>query len=80
MNSLVWVQPGTRPASQPGRRGGSYQVIRLIRMLVEFWDRVAITEQENMIGRRRDTGAPLDANNEFAIPDYALTRSATSSR
>jgi deferrochelatase/peroxidase EfeB len=41
-------------------------------MLIEFWDRVAITEQENIIGRRRDTGAPLDANSEFATPDYAL--------
>jgi deferrochelatase/peroxidase EfeB len=40
-------------------------------MLIEFWDRVDILEQENMFGRRRDTGFPLDADGIFAAPDYA---------
>ena len=69
MDSLVWVQPNA--SGEPSwTAGGSYLVIRLIRMFVEFWDRVDITEQQNMFGRRRDSGAPLDGNNEFSIPNY----------
>jgi deferrochelatase/peroxidase EfeB len=70
MNELVWVQPGA--AGEPSwTAGGSYLVVRLIRMFVEFWDRVDVYEQQLMFGRYRDSGYPLDAQGIYATPDYA---------
>jgi len=70
LNELVWVQEGA--AGEPAwTAGGSYFVVRLIRMFVEFWDRVDVYEQQLMFGRYRDSGYPLDADGIYATPDYA---------
>ena len=57
-------------------RGGSYLVCRRIRMLLEKWENQPLDAQERVIGRRKNTGAPLSGGDERTPPDFtALAQS-----
>jgi deferrochelatase/peroxidase EfeB len=61
VEKVVWVGD-----EGPGwMRGGSYLVVRRIRMALEHWDRTKVAFQEQTMGRHKYSGAPLGLRNEF---------------
>ncbi len=67
MDELVWTRPGDEPEWAVG---GTYQVVRIIRNRVEFWDRTPLATQQLIMGRTKDTGAPLAGRQETDIPSF----------
>jgi deferrochelatase/peroxidase EfeB/plastocyanin len=61
--------PSDAPAAW--MRGGSYLVFRRIRMLLTSWDAQTTADQERVIGRRKDTGAPLSGGAEHTPVDFS---------
>ena len=45
--------------------GGTLLVVRRVRVLLDAWRALSVAEQERVIGRHRDTGAPLGRTHEF---------------
>ncbi|UEJ83834.1 Dyp-type peroxidase [Brachybacterium halotolerans subsp. kimchii] len=77
----LWV--GSDDDGADWLRGGTYLMIRKIRMELEVWDRLRLLEQEDIIGRDKRYGAPLSvadptsSSQEFTDPDLAAGGSAS---
>lgn len=52
---------------------GSYVVVRRIRMLLDDWEKLSVSAQENVIGRRKSDGAALSGGTETTAMDLDKT-------
>ncbi|MFT3715854.1 MAG: iron uptake transporter deferrochelatase/peroxidase subunit [Gordonia sp. (in: high G+C Gram-positive bacteria)] len=66
---FVWVDDD----DQPWMKGGTYQVVRKIRMLLETWDSDRVGDQQDIFGRDKGEGAPLTGKHEKDTPDFTAT-------
>lgn len=64
-DKYIWVNE----SDQPWVVGGSYMVYRRTIIDIESWDADRISDQEHLIGRRKDTNAPLTGTDEYDLPD-----------
>jgi deferrochelatase/peroxidase EfeB len=62
LDEHLWVSAADGPEWLVG---GSYLAVRNIRQRMEVWDRVRLTEQEQIFGRDKGAGAPLSGGDEF---------------
>ena len=65
MNEFVWAG-SEGPAWM---NGGTYTVVRRIRITLEHWDNTELGFQEQVVGRHKYSGAPLGQKDEFEALD-----------
>ena len=51
--------------------GGTYAVVRRIRVALADWDHTSLRQQQQVIGRYKDSGAPLGRSGEFDALDLS---------
>ncbi|MFT4286796.1 iron uptake transporter deferrochelatase/peroxidase subunit [Nocardioides sp.] len=68
LDDFVWVSDDL-----DWMKGGTYQVVRKIRMDIEVWDATTIETQHTTFGRDKGVGAPLTGSKEFDTPDFTAT-------
>ncbi len=71
VREFVWVHEDD-DANADWLADGSYLVARRINMRIEPWDRTSLREQEQLVGRDRQQGAPLSGGTEFTEPDFEV--------
>ncbi|NEB36779.1 deferrochelatase/peroxidase EfeB [Streptomyces sp. SID14515] len=67
-DSRVFV-PASPGKPQEWMEGGSYAVVRRIRMLLDDWEKLPVERQERVIGRRKADGSPLSGGAETTEMD-----------
>src|ERR1700739_812106 len=73
---FVWVDN----SDQAWMNGGTYQVVRKIRMLLETWDVDRVGNQQRIFGRTKQEGAPLGGKAEFDPPNFGAKDAAGNPR
>ncbi|MBV9654429.1 MAG: Dyp-type peroxidase [Acetobacteraceae bacterium] len=69
LEDVVWVAE----EGPDWMQGGSYMVVRRIRIALEHWDATPVDFQEETIGRHKDSGAPIGGTSEFDPLDLDAT-------
>ena len=69
-DDFVWASSGDGPAWMAG---GTYLVARKVEMILETWDNEDLTEQQEVFGRTKGTGAPLSGGSERTRPNFRAT-------